>query len=283
MLHLKILIWVLSLICSKVLGSINSYCPHHHHLEQFDRKFELKTDRFWKFQEHTKSWIEVQLPYDLISCKNGNCTKVGLINNRLLEKMEKEYDSFQQTENSKKNEEVEVAQKVDVDLPIRKRVSLNRISDMSIWVTGESGAIYERFWNGVQWVIASHDLPLSAAPAVSIFAVNHSILALSQAGILYQLQLSESSQPVWVELVAEPNQTTGEEEVNHASSIQLLAGVVSHDGMRVYFNTKNGTLLELTELEPPRWIDHGQPRDADVAAIADVASFRTEIVYTIRL
>lgn len=189
MLHLKILIWVLSLICSKVLGSINSYCPHHHHLEQFDRKFELKTDRFWKFQEHTKSWIEVQLPYDLISCKNGNCTKVGLINNRLLEKMEKEYDSFQQTENSKKNEEVEVAQKVDVDLPIRKRVSLNRISDMSIWVTGESGAIYERFWNGVQWVIASHDLPLSAAPAVSIFAVNHSILALSQAGILYQVLL----------------------------------------------------------------------------------------------
>ena len=31
-----------------------------------------------------------------------------------------------------------------------------------------------------------------------------------------------------------------------------------------------------------RWVDHGQPRDADVAAIADVASFRTEIVYTIR-
>uniref|UniRef100_A0A9I9EJX8 Uncharacterized protein n=1 Tax=Cucumis melo TaxID=3656 RepID=A0A9I9EJX8_CUCME len=30
-----------------------------------------------------------------------------------------------------------------------------------------------------------------------------------------------------------------------------------------------------------RWVDHGQPRDANVVAIADVACFRTEIVYTI--
>lgn len=31
-----------------------------------------------------------------------------------------------------------------------------------------------------------------------------------------------------------------------------------------------------------RLVDHGRPRDADVAAIVDVASFRTEVVYTIR-
>ncbi|KAA0053602.1 uncharacterized protein E6C27_scaffold190G001770 [Cucumis melo var. makuwa] len=49
-------------------------------------------------------------------------------------------------------------------------------------------------------------------------------------------------------------------------------------GQRVCFTTKNGTLLELSELEPPRWVDHGQPRDANVAAIADVACFRTEII-----
>lgn len=183
MLHLIIiLIWVLSESCSQVLGSINSYCPHHH-LQQFDRKFELKTDRFWKFQEHSNSWVEVELPYDLISCRNGDCTKVGQINNR-LEKMEKEYDGFEQTENSRKDKEVE---KFHVDLPLRKRVSLTRISDISIWVTGESGSIYERFWNGVQWVIAPHDLPISAGPAISIFGVNHSILALSEAGILYQV------------------------------------------------------------------------------------------------
>lgn len=185
MLHLIILIWVLSVSSSEVLGSINSYCPHHH-LQQFDRKFELKTDRFWKFQENSNSWVEVQLPYDLVSCRNGSCTKVGQINNR-LEKMEKEYGGFEQTENSKKDGEVEVAHKLDVDLPMRKRVSLTRISDMSIWVTGESGSIFERFWNGVQWVIAPHDLPISAGPAVSIFAVNHSILALSEAGVLYQV------------------------------------------------------------------------------------------------
>ncbi|XP_011660142.1 uncharacterized protein LOC101214470 isoform X4 [Cucumis sativus] len=273
MLHLLILILVIFESTSEVLGSINSYCPHHH-LQQFNRKFELKTDRFWKFEEHSNKWVEVELPYDLTTCRNGNCTKVGQINNR-LEKMEKEYDGFEQTEKSEKVKEVE---KFHVDLTLRKRVSLTKISDMSIWITGESGSIYERFWNGVQWVIGPHDLPISAGPAISIFGVNHSILALSEGGILYQLQLSDGSQPIWVELIPTTDQTTSEE---HASSIQLLAGVVSHDGMRVYFTTKNGTLLELTELEPPRWVDHGQPRDANVAAIADVASFRTEIVYTI--
>ncbi|XP_022961164.1 uncharacterized protein LOC111461757 isoform X1 [Cucurbita moschata] len=276
MLHLIILIWVISVSSSEVIGSINSYCPHHY-LQQFDRKFEVKTERFWKFQEESNRWVEVKLPYDLISCRNGNCTKVGEINNR-EEKMENEYDGFERTENPKNDREVEVAHKVDDDLPLRKRVSLTRVSDMSIWITGESGSIYERFWNGIQWVIAPHDLPILAGPAISIFAVNHSILALSEAGVLYQLLLSESSQSVWFELIPSFDQTTSEE---HASSIQLLAGVVPHDGMRVYFSTRNGNLLELTELEPPRWVDHGQPRDADVAAIADVASFRTEIVYTI--
>lgn len=103
--------------------------------------------------------------------------------------MEKEYDGGfeERTENSKKDGGVEVAHKFDVDLPVRKRVSLTKVSEMSIWVTGESGSIYERFWNGVQWVIAPHDLPVSAGPAVSIFAVNHSILALSEAGVLYQV------------------------------------------------------------------------------------------------
>lgn len=182
MLHLLILILVIFESTSEVLGSINSYCPHHH-LQQFNRKFELKTDRFWKFEEHSNKWVEVELPYDLTTCRNGNCTKVGQINNR-LEKMEKEYDGFEQTEKSEKVKEVE---KFHVDLTLRKRVSLTKISDMSIWITGESGSIYERFWNGVQWVIGPHDLPISAGPAISIFGVNHSILALSEGGILYQV------------------------------------------------------------------------------------------------
>ncbi|XP_024160109.1 uncharacterized protein LOC112167331 isoform X2 [Rosa chinensis] len=50
---------------------------------------------------------------------------------------------------------------------------------------------------------------------------------------------------------------------------------------RVYFCTKNGTLLELGELEPLRWENHGQPPGANVAAIADAASIRTDVIYTI--
>lgn len=71
---------------------------------------------------------------------------------------------------------------------LRKRVSLTKMSETSIWITAESGSIYERFWNGVQWVIAPHDLPSSAGPAVSVFKVNQTILALSEAGFLYQVR-----------------------------------------------------------------------------------------------
>ena len=75
----------------------------------------------------------------------------------------------------------------DMVLPLRKRISLTKMSETSIWVTGESGSIYERFWNGVQWVVAPHDLPVFAGHATSVFIVNQTILALSEEGILYQV------------------------------------------------------------------------------------------------
>lgn len=75
----------------------------------------------------------------------------------------------------------------DIVLPVGKRISLTKMSEASIWVTGVSGAVYERFWNGVQWVIAPHDLPVSAGPALSVFIVNQIILALSEAGVLYRV------------------------------------------------------------------------------------------------
>ena len=64
---------------------------------------------------------------------------------------------------------------------------MTKMSDDSIWVNGMSGSIYERFWNGIQWVITPHELPLQAGYAVSVFLVNHTVLALSEAGILYQV------------------------------------------------------------------------------------------------
>ncbi|PON59094.1 hypothetical protein PanWU01x14_162130 [Parasponia andersonii] len=275
MFHLIFFIWVLlSSSFSVVIGSV-SWCPHHF-FHREDQQFEQKTDRFWEFKEETNSWVEVELPYDLFSCVNDNCTKVGSIRPKCSEKenQEKEYDASEKkdgSEDQKKNS--------DVALPLRKRISLTKMSETSIWVTGESGCIYERFWNGVQWVVAPHDLPISSGHAASVFIVNHTILALSESGSLYQMQLSEISQPIWVEFIPTLDRTADKEE--KTSVVLIKSGVVSHDGERVYFFTRNGTLLELAEVEPPRWVNHGQPPGADVAAIADAGAIRAEVVYTI--
>lgn len=102
--------------------------------------------------------------------------------------MDREYDVPVESEILKKEDgHGGVEDSRDTVLPLRKRISLTKMSDESIWVTGESGSIYERFWNGVQWVIAPHDLPVFAGHAISIFIVNQTILALSEAGILYQV------------------------------------------------------------------------------------------------
>lgn len=192
--HLILFIWVvLSGNCSLVLGSA-AWFPHHFFQRQ-NRQFEQKTDRFWEFKEQTNSWVEVELPYDLVYCVNDVCTKVGSIDrtDNKKENRENGYDVPGKTESSRKKDGYGgVEENPDMVLPIRKRISLTKMSETSIWVTGESGSIYERFWNGVQWVIAPHDLPISAGHAISVFIVNQTILALSEAGNLYQVLLATS-------------------------------------------------------------------------------------------
>ncbi|KAK6925580.1 hypothetical protein RJ641_007299 [Dillenia turbinata] len=245
----KLMIFFMSSM-SYLLAS-NSWCPHNN--DHQGREFEQKANRFWIYTEQSNSWVEVKLPYDLISCVNGNCTKVGTINSSVSLETKEE-------DESKKNE-----------LGERKRGSLIKVSDTSMWVTGESGSIYERFWNGVQWVIAPHDLPISAGYAVSVFIVNKTILSLSESGNIYQMRLNENSQPVWTEFM--PSSSKDAELIK--------SGVVSHDGERVYFCTKNGSLLELSQAEPPRWVNHGRPPGANVAAIADAGTVRSEVVFVI--
>uniref|UniRef100_A0A2P2JD22 Uncharacterized protein LOC105648304 n=1 Tax=Rhizophora mucronata TaxID=61149 RepID=A0A2P2JD22_RHIMU len=94
------------------------------------------------------------------------------------------------------------------------------------------------------------------------------------------MQLSENSQPLWVEFTPTPEQSTFK-EAEKSSVILVKSGVVSQDGARIYFCTKSGWLLELCEVEPPRWVNHGRPPGADVAAIADATTIRAEVVYTI--
>ncbi|XP_043693547.1 uncharacterized protein LOC122644022 [Telopea speciosissima] len=262
-----------------------SSCFPYHFSRQTNQKFQQKTDRFLEFDEKSNSWVEVELPFDLVSCINGNCTKVGSISQprKKEDLLEKGFDAPEQGEDSKtmhNDRELAEESSDQVLLPVRRRISLTRMSETSIWVTGESGSTYERFWNGVQWVIAPHELPTSAGPAVSVFIVNQTILTLSEAGNLYQMQLIESSQPVWIECTPtlEHNPHSMETE---PSSILIKSGVVSYDKGKVYFSTMDGSLLELSEVEPWRWIYHGRPPGANVAAIADAATIRPDVVFTI--
>ncbi|XP_022730845.1 uncharacterized protein LOC111285590 [Durio zibethinus] len=250
--HLIIFIWVLLSISCVIFLTSASWCPHF--VQQTTRQFEQRTDRFWEFQEQSNSWVEVKLPFDLMSCVNDNCTKVGLIHQTTKtkeEQLEYEKEVSNQKKNLKMRDDMgKLEENPYTVLPLRKRISLTKMLDTSIWVTGESGSIYERFWNGVQWVIVPRDLQISAAHAVSVWIVNQTILAISEEGTLYQMQLSDSSQPIWVEFKPEFNQSTNKAE--KSSVIQIKSGTVSYDGLRVYFCTKNGLLLELSEVEPPR-------------------------------
>lgn len=260
-----------------------SWCPHNF-FQQTNGGFDQKTNQFWEYEEKTNSWVEVKLPFDLVSCVNDNCTKVGSIHRKMEKQeanMEKEGRVSEQIESLERKEGsggLEINS--EIVLPQRKRLSLTKMSETSIWVTGESGSIYERFWNGVQWVIAPHDLPISASHAISVFIVNQTILALSEQGNLYQMQLSESSEPIWVEFIPTPDHRKSR-ETEQSSAFQIKSGVVSPDGERVYFCTKNGSLLELREIQPPRWENHGRPPGANVAAIADAGTIRSEVVFTI--
>lgn len=281
MFHLIFFIRVLLSVSYLVFLDSASWCPHQY-VQQSSQQFEQKTDRFWEFREETNSWIEVELPYDLVSCVNDNCSKVGSIDQTGATKEGhlEEVKTKQKETLKKKDGDGGVDESSDIVLPLRKRISLTKMSETSIWVTGVSGSVYERFWNGVQWVIAPHDLPISAGPAISVFIVNQRILALAEAGVLYQMQLGDNSQPIWVEFIPAIDQSING-EAEQRSVIQIKSGVVSQDGERVYFCTKNGLLLELSEVEPPRWLNHGRPPGANVAAIADAGNVRPEVVYTI--
>lgn len=174
--HLECFIWVSFMLNYFLVFGSSLYCPTQLLHQRSDRKFEQKTDRFWEFDESSNSWVEVELPLDLFYCVNENCTKVGSLQGREFAGAEKK---------NLKGKEFE--ENSNMNLPIRKRISLTKMSETSIWITGESGSIYERFWNGVQWVIAPHDLPVSAGRAISVFIVNQTILALSESGNLYQV------------------------------------------------------------------------------------------------
>lgn len=250
-------ILLFTILSSCAASDCDSCYTHQYIIRQSEQKFEQKSKRFWEFDEQSNSWVELKLPYDLVSCVDGNCTVVSSI-------QEEDVGGGGAAEERSSSHAAALA----ASLGVRKRISLTLMSETSVWVTGESGSIYERFWNGLQWVIAPHDLPLSAGYAVSVFMVNQTILALSQQGLLYQMQLTEDSQPIWVEFVPE----FGSKE---AVEVGVSSGVVSRDRERIYFCTTTGLLFQLHGADPaPRWENHGRPPGANVSAVSDGAAIR---------
>jgi hypothetical protein len=183
----RALSWFICLVACALLESIvsaHSWCPQHPSQRQ-EARFEQKTNKFWAYQEQSNTWVEISMPFNLMSCINGTCTKVGSIKQQERKPGRASVHSQQEKDLRLGGDHAE--ERNDPDLPIRKRISLTRMSESSVWVTGQSGSIYERFWNGVMWVIAPHELPTSAGYAMATFIVNTTILALSEDGILYQV------------------------------------------------------------------------------------------------
>lgn len=248
------------------------------------RRFEQKTDRFWEYQEQSNTWVQVRAPFDLMSCINGTCTKVGSIGRLAREPGRHGLPPVQSQEEEEEDTRVQGdgAQDDDPVLPVRRRISLTRMSESSVWVTGQSGSIYERFWNGVVWVIAPHELPASAGYATATFIVNTTILALSEAGTLYQLQLNEHAQPIWTEMAFNSSQQSANLGLKTQSqAMRIRNGIVSNDGRKLFLSTMNGSLLEVTEIQPLRWNYHGRPPGADVSYISDAGNLRPGTLFTV--
>ncbi|CAN6443151.1 unnamed protein product [Victoria cruziana] len=244
-------------------------------IQRHGKAFQRKTDKFYEFEEQSNSWKEVELPFDLYNCLNGNCTKAGSI-----EHWEEGASSKKKDENYTSDGGLHVEENLDPVLPFRRRISISKLSDSSIWLTGESGSIYERFWNGLQWVIAPHDLPLSAH-AISVFIVNQTVLALDEDGTLYKLQVNGNLLPTWGELKPIFESSMAEREIEPIAGMQVKTGVVTENGGGLYLSTLGGSLLEIRDLQPSRWIDHGQPPGGSIAAIAGIPTARTDIVFII--
>uniref|UniRef100_I1NM66 Uncharacterized protein n=1 Tax=Oryza glaberrima TaxID=4538 RepID=I1NM66_ORYGL len=260
-------------------ASVHSWCPLHPSSRQ-EAKFKQKTNKFWEYQEQSNTWVEISMPFNLMSCINDTCTKVGSI-----EQPERRHGRASISSQEEKDAEIDdndQADRNDPVLPIRKRISLTRMSESSVWVTGQSGSIYERFWNGLAWVIAPHELPISVGYATATFIVNTTILALSEAGILYQLQLNEHAQPIWTEVIFNSEQqfiVLGEKTQSQAMHIRN--GIVSYDGRKLFLSITHGSLVEVTELQPLRWTYHGHPPGGDVSYISDAGNARPGTVFTV--
>eukprot|EP01018_Ginkgo_biloba_P038073 Gb_29036 [translate_table: standard] len=257
------LLWIIAIIAQvlkiALAASQSLPCPFPA-AEEPELNFVQQTDRFWAYDSHFNRWEKIELPFDLFSCINDNCSKVGSIEAQQNKQSNHENhnpDNYNSVMMDKAEEtmvisddEVSLTDEHLTPLPVRTRMSLSVMSETAVWITGESGSIYERFWNGIQWVIAPHDLPLSAGYATSVFTVNHTFMALSEAGLLYQLKIDANAQALWVEIGPSLPSSINTSDEYLSMNMRLRSGIPSAQGIYLYFATVDGSLVELSELQP---------------------------------
>ncbi|KAL3698138.1 hypothetical protein R1sor_012214 [Riccia sorocarpa] len=247
--------------------------------------FVQHSNKFWAYDRATQSWSETDVSCLFSngswwhSCSIGRKADKPSSSDHLSSrggKISEESNSDGDSSGGEKKVEGE-----SEELSSLMRISMVRFSDVSLWITGQSGAIYERFWNGVQWVVIPHDLPAFAGRAISVLSVNRTMVTMSESGVLYQLQIDGSGQLLWVNCGPWLPSNTQDSGVSSSNVSLVKSGLVSADDSAVYFATTDGSLTELQTLHPMKWVNHYHPRGGDVAAIADAGTLRSGITFTI--
>lgn len=208
-------LWALALIHEAIALSAlstNFVQAELHHNPRAAAAFVQHSDKFWAYDRVTKSWTETDLSCLFNngswwhSCSMGRKTKASSPRTsgqplqfsskgdpRTRHEMNSEdgsssASSSAEAEDSKTSCDSSSTSAPPLELSSLRRISMVRFSDVSLWITGQSGAIYERFWNGVQWVVIPHDLPAFAGRATAVLSVNRTMVAMSESGILYQVR-----------------------------------------------------------------------------------------------
>eukprot|EP00854_Cymbomonas_tetramitiformis_P004596 gene4596-5629_t len=155
----------------------------------------------------------------------------------------------------------------DVVEPQPPSGAVMRFSDVSLWIIGPSGSVFERFWNGMHWVYIPHTMPNEADSAVSLHYLNHTIIVVSKQGNLYHRLMNDRDRKLlWREWELQSLRPLKWMNHQHPAGV-TLAEVVDTGSVQPNLVFAVGTDGELYEYEPPtessqakklRWKHHGR-------------------------
>lgn len=143
---------------------------------------------------------------------------------------------------------------------------LSVYSDVSLWVVGRSGSVFERFWNGMHWVYIPHSLPLGQGGAVSIVCINSTVLVRLRNGGVLQRAMGTDRKLTWKHVGPQSTRI-----MRWGSSERSL-----------YAISDSGELFQVAHLRPyTKWVSHRFPRGAPLRAVVAVGDQIADSVFAI--